>query len=44
MRTKDNGWETFWYCFVCICSLGVWYTIRIVMTIAIKKAIDQIEQ
>jgi len=43
MVAKKDGFESFWYCLMCVLSLGLWYGIRVMATIAIKKAINDLE-
>ena len=44
MKIKTNNYkESFFYCLFCIISLGFWYISRIVITRAIKQAIEETE-
>ena len=44
MKVKNkNMWESFYYCLLCICSFGMWYGIRVMITKAIKQALQEME-
>lgn len=44
MRIKTHNYkEAFLYCLFCIISFGFWYVCRIVITRAIKQAIEETE-
>ena len=40
MKKRDNFWESLFYCGMCLTTLGVVWGMRIVITIAIRKAFE----
>jgi hypothetical protein len=39
-KSKDNAFDIFVYFIICICSFGLVYLTRVVITTAIKKALE----